>query len=136
MTTVNVNNRASIEALYPRDVWESDAGTNSQTRKGKLRGLLIVSPPSADGNFHLRRALRSVADCQSDPHVAFVCPYMGRAYDIFTPAAGVHGAVLEKRDALEDHSDEYQAFIDGIISAARQVQFPPIPGSKGRLPKG
>jgi len=135
MAIANIGDRQSIERIYPREVWETEAGMNSEGGEQKLCGLLIESNPDGDGSFQIRRAARDKAENEADSYVIFLCPYMGRAFDIFT-STGVYGAVVEKHDALEDDSYEYADFIDGVIAAARTATLHHILGIGDNLPKG
>ena len=135
MGHANISDRRSIERIYPRDLWESDAGFNSQGCDSSRRGVLIVTAVGSDGEVHVRRAVRHVGEGIEESHGIFICPYLGRAYDIFEPAAGVHGAVVEKHDALEDISFEYAAFIDAVVAAAARIRVVHL-APQVRLPKG
>lgn len=138
MTMANIGDRQSIELIYPRAVWETEAGMNSERNGETLCGLLIESQPDDKGDFRIRRAARNVGEDHTNGHVVFLCPYMGRTYDTFTPRSA-HGAVTEKHDpfgALNDAARQYDDFIDGVIRTARTVVLQHIPGKGERLPKG
>ena len=137
MTSANISDRRSVEKIYPRDVWEAEAANNSQGGQKILGGLLIESQPDDAGNFHLRRTTRGSAEIEGSQHyVIFICPYMGRAYDVFTPIFGVHGAIKEKHDALESVDDEYDDFIARVLDAASHARLSHIPVAGDRLPRG
>jgi hypothetical protein len=122
MSIGDLIDRQSIERIYPREVWEADAGLNSQGRDASQRGVLIALSSGKDGLVHIRRAVRYVGEGMMEANGVFLCPYLGRAYDIFVAAAGIHGAVVEKHDALEDVSSEYTGFIDGVLATARWLR--------------
>jgi len=137
MTVTNFD-RATLEQIYPREIWESEAALNSQGRSGMLRGLLIEASTEGDGGLNIRRAVRPLGDTGVDgsSRAFFVCPYMGRAYDIFMPGYGGHGAVVEKHSALEDISPEYERFIDGVIKSVSSADLHYTPLSRDRMPRG
>jgi hypothetical protein len=136
MTTATIRDARSIEQLYPRNVWQAEAADNSRGSQSLHRGLVIESEPDADGNFRLRRATRQAADESPARHVIFICPFMGKAYDIYTPTLGVHGAIREKHDALTPLDDEYEDFIARVLETAKHAKLAHIPGPGERLPKG
>lgn len=136
MAIANINDRQSVEQIYPHDVWEADAGMNSQGRDGLLRGLLIESSPANDGSFNIRRAVRHIGDVTLDPYTLFMRPNLGKACDIFAPGLGVHGAVIEKHDALEDDLRDYVDFVDGLFATARRSRLHTASRVVDRLPKG
>jgi hypothetical protein len=103
MTRANVNDRGSIERVYPPDAFAVDAADNDkQPGNQVLHGVRIVSAPDAHGAFELERADRQVGEIGG---ALFLAPFRrsmghdfaGRAPD---PASG------------------YEAFIDEIIAAA------------------
>jgi hypothetical protein len=137
MTAANILDRHSIESVYPRDVWELEAANNSRGGQKILSGLLIESSPDDAGYFRIRRATRQSAEQEgTQRYVIFICPYMGKAYDVFTPIFGVHGAIKEKHDGMEPIDDEYADFIARVLIAASHAQLSHIPGHGEPLPKG
>lgn len=136
MPVANIFDRRSIEGIYPRHVWEVEAGNNSRGNQQILHGLMIESPPDDTGNFRIRRATRQAAEKEPQSYVIFICPYMGKAYDVFTPIQGLHGAIKEKHDALEPLDDEYADFIARVREAATHARLSHIPGHGEPLPLG
>src|SRR5689334_10562406 len=76
MPTANVFDRASVEAIYPRDAYEAEAAQNSVGNAGKQRGLRIDSAPDGEGNFTLVRAVRDVGEAAGTPDSLFLSPTM------------------------------------------------------------
>ncbi|MDQ4061558.1 MAG: hypothetical protein M3145_10730 [Pseudomonadota bacterium] len=131
MSRANVNDRSSLERLYPRDVWAQDAGKNAVSKAEVLYGVRIVSPVDANGDFDLVRASHQVAESNSEGDVIFLFPQMGDDYAALMQKETDYGGAEEKGDALEKlgHKDqEYNAFIDRIIEAARSAKFKPAIG--------
>jgi hypothetical protein len=59
MTSANVNDRAGIERLYPREAFRSDAAKNARGKAAVLHGVLIASEVSESGDFTLQRVSRA-----------------------------------------------------------------------------
>jgi hypothetical protein len=63
--------------------------------------------------------------------VHYFSPYMGKAYGAFSLQGGSKGAVIENRDIMEPHHEEYIAFIDELIRAARNLCAPTAQSDEG-----
>jgi hypothetical protein len=124
MSRANIFDRASIEAVYPRDLFESDAATNSAARSTTSRGVRIESAPDEGGEFRLVRAAHRATKRAAHRDAIFLCPYMGRAYSLFSLAGGVKGQIIENADPFEPHPEEYDAFIERIIETAKRFEKP------------
>jgi hypothetical protein len=135
MPTANVFDRASVEAIYPRDVYEAEAAQNAVGNAQMLRGLRIDSAPDDKGDFTLVRAARDVGEAAGTREALFLSPTMeSRDYGRFTEMPGREGGVEERRDPPGSAGDAYAAFIDRVIEAARDAQFPErIGGGDDRL---
>ncbi|NNM72018.1 hypothetical protein [Enterovirga aerilata] len=101
----NVNDRASIERIYPLDRFRQDANRNSIPNSRVVYGLTVVSPPDENGAFHLQQAERQSGERDRDPV----------GYAVFLPATGCSGD-------LEADKADYAAFIGRVIEAARRVR--------------
>jgi hypothetical protein len=111
----NINDRRSIERIYPPDAFAVDAAENQKQPANELvRGVRIASPPDAAGAFELDPAVLHVGE---DPGTAFLAPY--------------RPVVSEARASTHPH-DGYDDFIDRVIAAAREfaatAQASPGPG--------
>jgi hypothetical protein len=115
----NVHDRKSVESIYPEQIWEQDAATNSVPTTGVHRGLLIRTACDTDGWFELDRAARSVGEDTHDQDAMFLCPFMGKAADLFVEVPGVHGAYALRPGADFDFVEDYRRFIDRVIDAAK-----------------
>ena len=131
MSRANINDRSSLERLYPRNVWAQDAGRNADAKAEVLHGVRIASPVDENGDFDLVRASHHVAEINSEGDVVFLFPQMGDDYAALMQKETDYGGAEEKGDALgkvEDKDQEYSAFIDRVIEAARSAKFKPAIG--------
>jgi hypothetical protein len=136
MALANIFDRRSMERIYLREIWAVESGSNSRGSQQILHGLLIESSPDNAGNFRIRRATQQTAEKEPQRYAIFICPYMGKAYDAFTPAPGLHGAIEEKHDALDSLDDEYADFIARVLETATHARLSHIPGHGEKLPLG
>ena len=115
VSKANINDRASIERIYPPDTFAVDAAENQKQPANELiKGVRIASPPDENGAFELGPAAQHVGE---DPGTAFLAPYR--------PAGTEAGA------SSHPHAG-YDEFVDRIIEAARELadtaQASPGPG--------
>ncbi len=124
--------RQSLTAIYPIEIFWSDAAQNSTAEATTRHGLLIVDGPEGDGSLQVTRAIRCISQPPEGLDALFICPYMGRAYGFFALRGGEMGAVEEKADIFDMHPEEYDAFINTVMAVAQD--FKPIgPPDHGRL---
>jgi hypothetical protein len=137
MSIANVNDRSSIERIYPRDAFESDAANNSRGKALVLEGVLIASQPSENGEFELVRKRRNVAENDPEGDTLFLAPYLGRDYAALeqTPE---YSAPQEKADGLGavERGADYGAFIERIIETAKAARFKSPIGKKEERLRG
>jgi len=106
MATANINDRSSIERIYPPDAFTVDAAENDrQPGNQVLHGIRIVSAPDAQGRFEIERGGRQIGEVGS---ALFLAP--------FRRSIGQAGRA-------SDAASEYDAFIDEIIAAAPHFGF-------------
>jgi hypothetical protein len=117
-----LKDRRSITAIYPFELFEADAAQNSTAAATTRHGLLIEAEPDGHGSLRLVRVMKSIADPPEGPEALFICPYMGRAYGFFAERGGEMGAVEEKLDILDPHPEEYDAFINTVMAAAKDFR--------------
>ena len=135
MSAANINDRSTIERLYPRDAFDQDAGENSRGKAAVLKGVRILSAPDAAGSFELSRASRHTGEQEVEGDSVFLAPYPGDESAALHQTAG-YGGAEEKGDALEklQSSGDYEAFIDRVLAAARSATFKqPIGRGEERL---
>lgn len=97
MAIANINDRTSIELIYPPDAFALDASDNDRQPGNDIRhGVRIVSAPDPQGRFELERASRQIGEAGG---ALFLAPFRR------DPAGGEPAA-------------GYDAFVDEIIAAA------------------
>jgi hypothetical protein len=100
----NIDDRRSIERIYPPDAFAVDAAENQkQPANEVMRGVRIVSPPDESGAFDLAPAAQHVGE---DPGTVFLAP--------FRPAGTEAQASIHPGRG-------YDGFIDDIIAAAGEL---------------
>ena len=72
----NIFQRETIEAIYPRDVFENDADLNSTADAVILHGVFIGSAPDEQGQFRMARATRQVGEAPHEPGSLFLPPFI------------------------------------------------------------
>jgi hypothetical protein len=125
MSSANVNDRITVETIYPREAFEADTAQNARDKTTVLHGVLIASDVSESGAFTLQRARRHVGEKDPLGDTLFLAPFPRGAYDVMeeTPA---YGRAEEKPGGLgrvEDRADDYDSFIDRILAAAARAEF-------------
>lgn len=113
MQRPNINDRGTVERIYPRAVFQQEANANARGNASVLSGVRIVSAADESGAFDLVRASRHAGE--SDPSDGA----------IFLPPA-VPGAAPGSPAPAWD--DAYRRFIDKIIATAARAAFAPSPG--------
>jgi hypothetical protein len=101
----NINDRSTIERIYPFDRYRQDANRNSIPNAQVLHGVTVASPPDESGAFHLHEAERQSGELEA----------AAGGYALFLPAMGTGGDVDADRAG-------YGGFIDRILEAAPQVR--------------
>ena len=123
MAKANINDRASIERVYPADAFAVDAADNDrQPGNQLLHGVRLLSAPDAHGAFELERAARQVGEVGG---ALFLAPFRRS----LAPGARV-----------SDPTSGYDAFIDEIAAAApyfgfREAESPGIGDARLRGPR-
>jgi len=130
MPHANINDRASLERLYPQDDFERDAGENSDAKATSHRGLRILSAVGPDGAFSAERGLRHVGEADPESDTVFVAPFLAQSYAPLqqTDIYGGPAATGDPGQRGQDKADDYQTFIDRIIAAAKAAEFKPAVG--------
>jgi hypothetical protein len=103
MAKANINDRTSIERVYPPDAFAVDAADNEkQPGNPVLHGVRIGSAPDAQGMFEIERGSRQVGEVGG---AMFLAPFRrdpGRDF----------------ADRAPDPAAGYDSFIDEIVAAA------------------
>jgi hypothetical protein len=113
MQRPNVNDRSTVERIYPRAVFQQEANANARGDASVLRGVRIVSAADDAGVFDLVRASRHAGESDPSDGAIFLSPAAQEA---------MPGAPAPAWD------DAYRRFIDRIIATAARAEFAPSPG--------
>ncbi len=132
MARANINDRSTIENLYPKSEFDQEAAGNSRGKAAIIKGLKILSAPDAQGEIELARASQHVGESAPDTDSIFVAAYRAGA------SIADNGTAYESSTApTSDNRDEgadYRNFIDEVLEKARSAQFqPPIGKGEERL---
>lgn len=125
MSFANVNDRSTIEAIYPRDAFEADAAQNARDKAAVLHGVAILSEVSESGAFALQRSRRHVGENDPLGDTLFLAPFVPQA-DAGAEQTSAYGAAPEKAGAAaagSDRGDAYASFIGRIVDAAARASF-------------
>ena len=125
MSSANVNDRASIERLYPREAFEADAARNALPKADVLHGVRIASEIAADGAFALQRTSQQVGENDPLGDTLFLAPFLGGAEGTLRQKPD-YGGAEESPGALAKTADkgpDYDAFVDRIVETARRAAF-------------
>jgi hypothetical protein len=133
MQKANINDRDSLERLYPREAFQEDAGRNALGKTPVLYGVRIESAPDAQGWFHLVRAQQHVGE-QVGVDTIFLAAEEQR---FSAPLLGQEPAEASKGAALTPEAtgrQDYETFITQLVDAARSAEFPqPVGRGEPRL---
>jgi len=135
MSTANLNDRSTIESIYPREAFEADAARNSRGKALVLEGVLIASQPSQGGEFQLQRKRHHVGENDPEGDTLFLAPYLGGDYAALHETPD-YGAPEEEKGGLAaaKRGPDYAAFIDRIVETAKAAKFKtPIGNKEERL---
>ncbi|HEX2135994.1 MAG TPA: hypothetical protein VHG30_08845 [Microvirga sp.] len=119
----DINDRKSVEALYPRDAFEEDAGRNALGNTQVVYGVRIESAPDAEGCFRLARARHHVGELTGSRGAIFLAAEKPRLSAPLLGSDAGTGAPEGSDVTPETRAAEYNAFIDRILDAARSADF-------------
>ena len=127
MARANLDDRASIEAIYSREAFRQDAGVNATGKTPVLHGVRILSEPDEAGSFELVRADQHTGERDPEGDSVFLPPQLAGDTTALPEGGQTEGSVRAAQDA------EYARFIDRVIDAARTATFKPPVGRDVRL---
>ena len=139
MTQASIHDRGSIERLYPREVFEREAGENADAKATVRRGVRILSPVDAQGVFEAERASRHVGEADPLGDTVFLAPFLRDASAALAPSDAAYGGPAEAGDdaAASAHKrDDYESFVERIVAAARSARFKPAIGKDDERLRG
>ena len=126
MPQANINDRTSMEGLYPLEQFRRDAGANSMAKTTVHHGVAILSPPDPDGAFEARRLGRQVGENDPEADARFLAPFLRSDAASFAQKPQSYGGTGERGDPLdkaEQKNDDYDAFITRVLDVARTAEF-------------
>ena len=117
MATADINDRSSLEQIYPREAFAADAAGNEKVPQEVLRGVRIRSAPDETGRFEIEPAAQHV----------------GEASQVGQQTGSLFLAPFHQTDELVDRgrystpqqnsaaapAAGYESFLDDIVTAAR-----------------
>jgi hypothetical protein len=107
MAIANINDRSSIERIYPADAFAGDASQNDRPKIETLRGVRIMSAPDEAGDFELEPASQQAGE---EPQAVFLAPF--------------HRATAEENAAVDpDPRHGYEAFLAEIVDTAQRQGY-------------
>ena len=119
MSKANINDRQSIERVYPAEAYAADASENDRHKQEVVKGVRILSAPDAAGNFEFNAATQQVGE---SPGAVFLAPF--------------HTATAEDQaPANPDSRHGYDGFIGDIIEAATKFGYRPEQSPGARDPR-
>ena len=118
MRRANINDRGSIERIYPRAVFAREATANMRAKASVLSGVQIASAPDEQGHFELTRASRHAGEDRGSGGAIFLCPFAQRT------GHGADYPAVPAPPSGEPPRDAYDAFIDEIVAKARDARLP------------
>jgi hypothetical protein len=121
MHKANINDRASIEALYPRSAFAEDAGRNALGKTPVLYGVRIGSAPDEQGWFSLVR--HHIGEPGGGAQAVFLSAQEPHLAATRVGADPGEGGLQPPEAAVSNQADEYRAFIDSILDTARSADF-------------
>ncbi|UKJ75746.1 hypothetical protein [Azospirillum brasilense] len=128
MQTANIHDPLSIESVYPRSAFDNDARQNARDKEAVEHGVMILSMPDADGNFSLKPSQRHVGEPDTTTHSIFLSPTLESSeYGALIPSDTGYDGAIEQSEAPKTSGDPYRSFVESLIQAARDADFPPPP---------
>lgn len=128
MQTANIHDPLSIENVYPRSAFDNDARQNARDKEAVEHGVMILSMPDAEGNFSLKPSQRHVGEPDAATHSIFLSPTLESSeYGALIPSDTGYDGPIEPAEAPRTSGDPYRSFVESLIQAARDADFPPPP---------
>lgn len=124
MNSANLDDRASLERIYPRDAFERDARENARADNAVVHGVRILSAPDASGSFTFAPARQHVGEGDPEGDTVFIAPALADASAELKVGAGYGGA--ENTGAPPPKASDrsrYDGFLDALVAAARRADF-------------
>lgn len=131
--SANINDRTSIQNIYPMAAWEQDGSRNAQGNASIVHGVKILSAPDKGGAFELVRASQHVAESDPESDEVFLTPFESGAAEAEEGSTYSGGVQPHEHKHMDG---DYERFVDEIIAAARSAHFKPAIGVGDERIKG
>lgn len=123
--SANINDRTSIQNIYPMDAWEQDGSRNAKGNAAVVYGVKILSAPDKEGAFNLKRVSQHVAENDPESDEVFLTPFESGASEAEAGSTYSGGVQPQEHKHLDG---DYESFVDRIIATARTAHFKPAIG--------
>jgi hypothetical protein len=118
--SANINDRTSVQKIYPMTAWEQDGSRNAKGNASIVYGVKILCAPDPKGAFDLVRASRHIAESDPESDEVFLTPFESGASEAIDGATYSGGV----QPPGHQHSNgDYESFVDAILDAARTAHF-------------
>ncbi len=133
MSSATIDDRASLERIYPRDAFEHDARENVRADMAVVHGLRILSAPDPSGVFQIMRARQHTGERDPEGDTVFLAPSLTEQPGALA-ASPDYGGLEEAEPAAASGRDAYDAFLAAVFQTARTAEFKrPIGRGEQRL---
>lgn len=133
MSSATIDDRTSLERIYPREAFEQDSRENARADAAVVHGVRILSEPDAAGVFAVARARQHAGERDPEGDTVFLAPSLTDQPDALA-ASAAYGGGEEGGPGPASRHDAYGEFLATIFQAARTAEFKrPIGKGEERL---
>ncbi len=124
MSTARINDRSSLERVYPREAFEQDSRDNARADASVIGGVRILSAPDEAGAFAIARARQQVGEGDPEGDTLFIAPSPPETPAGLKAGGGYGGGEETVAEAAAARSrGGYEDFLDAVLEAARTAKF-------------
>jgi len=133
MSTATIDDRASLERVYPRETFERDSRENARADVAVTHGLRILSPPDPSGVFGVMRAHQHAGERDPEGDSVFLAPSLTEQPGALA-ASPAYGGEQDGGPPPEPGPSRYEKFLNAVFQVARTAEFKrPIGRGEERL---
>ena len=133
MSSATIDDRASLEQIYPREAFEQDSRENARADMAVVNGLRILSAPDASGVFQVMRTRQHTGERDPEGDTVFLAPSLTEQPGGLA-ASPDYGGADHAGPAAGLGRGGYDAFLDTVFQTARTAEFKrPIGRGEQRL---
>lgn len=133
MSFATIDDRASLERIYPREAFEQDSRENARADVAVVQGVRILSEPDGAGAFAVARARQHAGERDPEGDTVFLAPSLTDQPGALA-GSDAYGGGEEGGPAPAPEQDAYGDFLAKIFQAARTAEFKrPIGRGEERL---